>query len=222
MCPHTLQAALHASGAVVQAVDLVMSGTVENAFCCVRPPGHHAGPAAAMGFCFLNNISVGAAHAVARHGLTRVAVLDFDAHHGNGIEDIFIHEPRVLVCSTYQHPLYPFSGAPTVPGHIINVPLAAGTRGRDYRDAIAQHWLPALDRFRPQLVLVSAGFDGHAEDTATDLLLNDRDFEWLSQQIMEVAARHARKRLVSCLEGGYAAGALERCVALHVKALAGI
>jgi acetoin utilization deacetylase AcuC-like enzyme len=222
MCPHTLQAALHASGAVVQAVDLVMSGVVENAFCCVRPPGHHAGPAAAMGFCFLNNISVGAAHALARHGLRRVAVLDFDAHHGNGIEDIFIDEPRVLVCSTYQHPLYPFSGAPTVPGHIINVPLAAGTRGHDYRDAIAQHWLPALDRFRPQLVLLSAGFDGHAEDPTTDLLLNDRDFEWLSQQIMEVAARHAGKRLVSCLEGGYAAGALERCVALHVKVLAGI
>ncbi|MGB5211443.1 MAG: histone deacetylase family protein [Gammaproteobacteria bacterium] len=222
MCPNTLHAALHAAGAVVQAVDLVMSGEVENAFCCVRPPGHHAESAAAMGFCFLNNVSVGAAHAIAEHGLSRVAILDFDAHHGNGIEDIFADEPRVLVCSTYQHPLYPFSGAPTVSGHIINVPLAAGTRGQDYRAAISQHWLPELDRFRPQLIMVSAGFDGHAEDSATDLLLNDRDFEWLTLQIMDLAARHAGKRLISCLEGGYAAGALERCVALHLRTLAGI
>jgi len=220
--PHTLEAAFHAAGAVVRAVDLVMTGEAGNAFCAVRPPGHHAERASAMGFCFLNNVAVGAAHALAAHGLSRVAVLDFDAHHGNGIEEIFADEPRVLVCSTYQHPLYPFSGAPSIPGRIINVPLAAGTRGQPYRDAIEQHWLPAVDQFRPQLILVAAGFDGHAADPTTDLLLNERDYEWITQQILALALRHTGGRLVSALEGGYAAGALERCVAVHIRELAGL
>lgn len=175
-----------------------------------------------MGFCFLNNIAVGAAHALHAHGLSRIAVLDFDAHHGNGIEEIFADEPRALVCSTYQHPLYPFSGAPSIPGRIINVPLAAGTRGQEYRDAIDHCWLPAVDRFRPQLILVAAGFDGHAQDPTTDLMLNERDFEWLTQRIMALADRHAGKRLVSTLEGGYAAGALERCVVAHIRELAAL
>lgn len=220
--PHTLEAAIRAAGAVVLAVDMVMGGEVENAFCAIRPPGHHAEKASAMGFCFINNLAVGAAHALAAHGLSRVAVLDFDAHHGNGIEEIFADESRVLVCSTYQHPLYPFSGAPSIPGRMVNVPLAAGTRGQAYRDAITQHWLPEIDRFRPQLILVAAGFDGHAADPTTDLVLNERDYEWITQQILMLAARHCGKRLVSALEGGYAAGALERCVAAHVRELAGL
>lgn len=222
LSPHTLQAALHAAGGVIRAVDMVMAGEVENAFCAVRPPGHHAERARAMGFCFLNNVAVGAAHALYAHGLSRIAVLDFDAHHGNGIEEIFADEPRVLVCSTYQHPLYPFSGAPSIPGRIINVPLAAGTRGKDYRDAIDQCWLPAVDQFRPQLILVAAGFDGHAQDSTTDLMLNERDFEWLTQQIMTLAERHTGKRLISTLEGGYSAGALERSVVAHIRELAAL
>lgn len=220
--PHTLEAAFHAAGAVVHGVDLVMTGRAENAFCSVRPPGHHAERASAMGFCFLNNVAVGAAHALAAHGLSRVAVLDFDAHHGNGIEEIFADEPRVMVCSTYQHPLYPFSGAPSIPGRIINVPLPAGTRGQPYREAIEQLWLPAVDQFRPQLILVAAGFDGHAADPTTDLLLNERDYEWITQQILTLAGRHTGGRLVSALEGGYAAGALERSVAVHIRELSGL
>jgi acetoin utilization deacetylase AcuC-like enzyme len=222
ICPHTLEAAHRAAGAAVLATDRVLGGDLDNAFCCVRPPGHHAMPAESMGFCFLNNVAVGAAHALAAHGLDRVAILDFDVHHGNGTEAIFEHERRVLVCSAYQHPLYPFCGAPSVAGRIVNIELPAETRGHDYRQAIDALWRPAVDAFRPQMVFVSAGFDAHAEDPTADMLLNDRDFEWLTELVLEVAARHARGRLVSCLEGGYAAGALSRCAARHVQLLAGL
>jgi acetoin utilization deacetylase AcuC-like enzyme len=179
-------------------------------------------PAEAMGFCFFNNVAVAAAQALAVHGLQRVVVLDFDVHHGNGTEAIFEHEPGVLVCSAYQHPLYPFSGAPSVPGRIVNVELPAETRGQDYRHAIDALWGPAVDAFRPQLVLVSAGFDAHVEDPTADLMLNDRDYEWLTDWVLDVARRHAAGRIVSCLEGGYAAGALSRCAARHVQLLAGL
>ena len=222
MNAHTLEAAHRAAGAAVMATDRVLDGSVQNAFCCVRPPGHHAMPGEAMGFCFFNNVAVGAAHALAVHGLERVAVLDFDVHHGNGTEAIFERDSRVMVCSTYQHPLYPFSGAPSIPGRIINVELPAETRGQDYRLAIDTFWRPALERFRPQMIFVSAGFDAHVEDPYADLLLNDRDFEWLTDLILEAADRHAGGRLVSCLEGGYTAGAMPRCAARHVQLLAGI
>jgi acetoin utilization deacetylase AcuC-like enzyme len=222
MNAHTLEAAHRAAGAAVLATDRVLDGSLQNAFCCVRPPGHHAMPGEAMGFCFFNNVAVGAAHALAVHGLKRVAILDFDVHHGNGTEAIFEDEPRVLVCSTYQHPLYPFSGAPTIPGRIVNVELPAETRGQDYRLAIDTFWRPALDAFRPEMVFVSAGFDAHVDDPTADLLLNDRDYEWLTDLVMEFADRYARGRLVSCLEGGYTAGALARCAARHVQLLAGL
>jgi len=222
MNPYTLEAAHRAAGALVLATDKVLAGDVESAFCAVRPPGHHAMPAEAMGFCFFNNIAVGAAHAIAAHGLERVAVFDFDVHHGNGTEAIFEHDPRVMVCSAYQHPLYPFVGAPTIPGRIINVELAAGTRGQDYRQAIEDFWAPAVERFRPQMVFVSAGFDAHVEDPVADLLLNDRDFEWLTDWVVAVARRHAGGRLVSSLEGGYSERAMARCAARHVQILAGL
>jgi acetoin utilization deacetylase AcuC-like enzyme len=222
MNPHTLEAAHRAAGALVLATDKVLAGEVGNAFCAVRPPGHHAMPAEAMGFCFFNNIAVGAAHAIAAHGLDRVAVFDFDVHHGNGTEAIFENDPRVMVCSAYQHPLYPFAGAPTIPGRIINVELPAGTRGQDYRQAIEDFWAPAVERFRPQMVFVSAGFDAHIEDPVADLMLNDRDFEWLTDWVLAVAERHAGGRLVSSLEGGYSERAMPRCAARHVQILAGL
>jgi acetoin utilization deacetylase AcuC-like enzyme len=222
MNPYTLEAARRAAGAVVLATDLVVRGDADNAFCAVRPPGHHATWNAAMGFCFINNVAVGVAQALAVHGLKRIAILDFDVHHGNGTESIFWREGRVLVCSAYQYPLYPFSGAPSVPGRIVNVELPAGARGHEYRHAVDQHWLTAIDAFRPEMIFVSAGFDAHADDPTADLLLNDRDFEWLGETILSLARRHAQGRLVSCLEGGYAADTLARCVARHVQILAGI
>lgn len=222
MNAHTLEAAHRAAGAAVLATVNVLAGTVDNAFCAVRPPGHHAMPGEAMGFCFFNNVAVAAAEALAVGGLKRVAILDFDVHHGNGTEAIFENDARVLVCSAYQHPLYPFDGAPSVPGRLINVELPAGTRGQDYRAAIDAFWRPAVERFRPQMIFVSAGFDAHLEDPTAELLLNDRDFEWLSHWVVDLAARLAAGRLVSCLEGGYAEGALARCASTHVRILAGL
>lgn len=221
MNPHTLSAALHAAGAVVLGVDLVMRGEMNAAFCNIRPPGHHAGRHRAMGFCFFNNIAVGAAHALAAHGVKRLAIVDFDVHHGNGTEDIFRDEPRVLLCSTFQHPFYPHSGADTDSEHIINVPLPAGTAGPTFRKAIEEKWLPTLDAFAPQLLMVSAGFDGHYEDDMAQFGLNEADYSWVSRQIKEVADRHAEGRIVSVLEGGYALHALGRSVVAHLKALQG-
>ncbi|MGD2112023.1 MAG: histone deacetylase family protein [Gammaproteobacteria bacterium] len=221
MNPHTLEAARHAAGAVVSAVDLVLGGEALCAFCAVRPPGHHAGRSAAMGFCFFNNIAVGAAHALAQYGLQRIAIADFDVHHGNGTEEIFQDEPRVLFCSSYQHPFYPFSGN-TVPGpRMVKTPLDAGAGSRTFRLRVGSEWLETLDAFRPELILVSAGFDAHRQEAVADLNLNERDFGWVTRELCELANRHAGGRIISVLEGGYALPALGRSVAAHLNALLG-
>jgi len=216
----SLSAALHAAGAVVKATDLVMKGEARRAFCAVRPPGHHATRDRAMGFCVFNNVAVGAAQALDVHGLERVAVLDFDVHHGNGTEDAFHEDPRVMLCSTFQHPYYPYSGAGSGNEHIINVPLPAMADGSDFRAAIEDIWMPALERFAPQLVFVSAGFDAHREDPLAYLNLDDEDYRWVTERLVEVAERHAKGRVVSTLEGGYNTVALARCVVEHVRVLA--
>ena len=215
----SLSAALHAAGAVAMATDMVMSGEVANAFCAVRPPGHHATPARPMGFCIFNNVAVGAMQAIEAHGLERVCVLDFDVHHGNGTEDAFHEDPRVMLCSTFQHPYYPYSGADSGNDHIINVPLPAMTGGEGFRAAVERFWLPALERHRPQLVFVSAGFDAHRDDPLAYLKLADEDYRWISEWLLDVAKRHAGGRVVSTLEGGYNVDALGRCVVEHVGAM---
>ena len=219
MNPFTLNAALHAVGAVIKGVDLVMSGTMETAFCNIRPPGHHAGRASASGFCIFNNVAAAAAYALEKHGLQRIAIADFDVHHGEGTEDIFRDDPRVMMCSTFQHPYYPFCGADSSSEHIINVPLAARSTGADFRAAVTDHWLPALERFQPQLILISAGFDAHWEDDMGGLALRENDYFWVTETLKEVAKRHADGRIVSALEGGYALHALGRSVMNHIKSL---
>ena len=219
MNPHTLSAALHAAGAVVHAVDLVIRGEVASAFCNVRPPGHHATRNRAMGFCFFNNVAVGTAHALTAHGIERVAILDFDVHHGNGTENIFATDPRVLLCSTFQHPFYPYSGTAPAQSHIINVPMAAGTGGAEFRRIVETRWLPALHDFKPQLVLFSAGFDAHRDDELGQLLFDAADYFWVTAQIKTIADQYAHGRIVSVLEGGYDTDALGRCVVAHVQAL---
>lgn len=219
MNPYTLDAALYATGAVVKAVDLVMVNEVQNAFCNIRPPGHHAKRAGASGFCIFNNVAVAAAYALEHCGLQRVAIADFDVHHGDGTEDIFYDDPRVMICSTFQHPYYPYSGADTGNDHIINVPLAAGSTGEQFRDGVTNQWLPALERFQPQLILISAGFDAHWEDDMGDLALHEKDYLWVTQQLKNIAKLYANGRIVSALEGGYSLHALGRCVMTHVKCL---
>jgi acetoin utilization deacetylase AcuC-like enzyme len=220
MNPKSLSAALHAAGAVAMGTDMVMKGEVQSAFCAVRPPGHHATPERPMGFCIFNNVAVGALHALDNHGLERVCVLDFDVHHGNGTEDAFHEDPRVMLCSTFQHPYYPYSGAESGNDHIINVPLPAMTDGAGFRAAVERFWMPALERHRPQLVFVSAGFDAHHEDPLAYLKLRDEDYRWVTEKLLEVAKKHANGRVVSTLEGGYNVDALGRCVVEHVSALA--
>jgi acetoin utilization deacetylase AcuC-like enzyme len=219
MNPKSLSAALHAAGAVVRGTDLVMSGEVKSAFCAVRPPGHHATPERPMGFCLFNNVAIGAAHALEEHGLERVAVLDFDVHHGNGTEDAFHEDPRVMLCSTFQHPYYPHCGTDSGNEHIINVPLPAMTGGPGFRQAVEEVWLPALERFKPQLVFVSAGFDAHREDPLAYLNLEDEDYAWVTERLVQVAGRHAQGRVVSTLEGGYNTVTLGRCVVGHLEVL---
>ena len=218
MTPATLEAALRAAGALVAATDLVLAGAVRRAFCSVRPPGHNAERHRAMGFCFVNNVAVVAAHALAA-GLGRVAILDFDVHHGNGTEDIFADDPRVLVCSSFQHPFYPGTARPTVPGHLVNTPLPAGTGSAGFRAAIERDWLPALAGFRPELVFVSAGFDAHRDDPLGGLELDDADYEWVTRRIVAAAADPAGGRIVSALEGGYDLEALGRAAVAHVRVL---
>jgi len=221
MNPSSLSAALRAAGALVKAADLVLAGEAKRAFCAVRPPGHHATRHRPMGFCIFNNVAIGAAHAIAAHGLERVAILDFDVHHGNGTEDAFHDDPRVMLCSTFQHPYYPYSGADSGNEHIINVPLPAMTDGRGFRAAVDERWIPALDRFRPQLVMVSAGFDAHRDDPLAYLKLDDEDYRWVTERLVEVAERHADGRVVSTLEGGYNTEALGRCAVEHLRVLMG-
>ncbi|MEI7916950.1 MAG: histone deacetylase family protein [Methylophilaceae bacterium] len=220
--PYSLEAALYAAGSVVQGIDLVMAGTVANAFCNIRPPGHHAERNRGMGFSLFNNVAVGAAYALERYKLTRIAILDFDVHHGNGTDDIFHEDSRVLFCSSFQHPLYPYCGLESANEHIINVPLAAGCSGDDFREAVAQHWLPALHDFKPQLILISAGFDAHREDDMARLGLKESDYAWVTQLAKDVATQYAEGRIVSVLEGGYALSALGRSALAHIKVLSGL
>jgi len=220
MNPFTLRAALRAAGAAVMATDLVLNGEVKSAFASVRPPGHHATRNRAMGFCIFNNVAVAARHAIHAHGLERVAVIDFDVHHGNGTEDIFEDDERVLMASIFQHPFYPYSGTERPAQNMINVPLPAGAGGRHLRDAVTKAWLPALEDFAPQMVFFSAGFDAHAEDDMASLALQDADYAWVTEQVKSVADRHADGRIVSILEGGYALSALGRSVVRHLRVLA--
>ena len=221
MNPYSLNAALRAAGAVILAVDLVMAGKAGNAFCAVRPPGHHAESARAMGFCIFNNVAVGVAHAMAQYGMQRIAIADFDVHHGNGTEEIFRDDPRVMLCSTFQHPYYPFCGADSGNEHIINVPLPAGTSGAAFREAVSQFWLPALERFQPEMMFVSAGFDAHRDDDMAQLNLLENDYTWVTQQIKAIADKSCQGRIVSVLEGGYELHALARSALAHLKVLIG-
>jgi acetoin utilization deacetylase AcuC-like enzyme len=222
MNPHSLNATLRAAGAAVLAVDLVVQGKISSAFCAVRPPGHHACRARPMGFCIFNNVAVAARHAVHAHGLERIAIIDFDVHHGNGTEDIFEDDPHVLMASTFQHPFYPYSGTESPASNMVNVPLSAGAGSKQFRAAVTDSWLPALEEFRPELVVFSAGFDAHVEDDMAMLQLRDADYGWVTEQVKAIAERHARGRMVSLLEGGYALSALGRSVVQHVRVLAGL
>ncbi|MDA0571106.1 histone deacetylase family protein [Burkholderia gladioli] len=219
---HTWQAALRAAGAAIAATDAVLEGRYDNAFCSVRPPGHHAEPARAMGFCFFNNVAIAARHALDVHGLERVAVIDFDVHHGNGTEAAFSNDPRVLMCSFFQHPLFPFSGTEHPAPNMLNVPVPARTSGMAIRETVDMLWLPRLEAFRPQMLFVSAGFDAHREDDLGRMGLVEADYEWLTTQICEIARKHAQGRVVSCLEGGYNLSALGRSVVAHLRVLAGV
>lgn len=221
MSPGSLEAALRAAGAACAAVADVLAGKTQRAFCAIRPPGHHATRNAAMGFCIFNNVAVAAAHALDAHHLNRVAIVDFDVHHGNGTQDIFWNEPHVLYASSHQMPLYPGTGAADERGcgNIFNAPLPPGAGSIEFRRAWTDHLLPAIDRFRPQLLLVSAGFDADARDPLAELQLGATDDTWITQRLVELADRHADGRIVSMLEGGYDLDALRECTAAHVGAL---
>jgi len=218
----TWAAVRRAAGAAVAATDAVIEGRAENAFCAVRPPGHHATRGAAMGFCFFNNVAIAARHALDVHGLERVAIIDFDVHHGNGTEDIIANDERVLMASIFQDRLYPFSGGVPLGTNMVNVPVPAYTRGAEVRELIEQNWMPRLEAFRPQMIFISAGFDAHREDELGQLGLVESDYEWMTLRIKGLAERHAQGRIVSCLEGGYNLGALARSVAAHLRVLAGV
>ena len=218
----THAAAFKAAGAAVAATDAVIDGRASNAFCAVRPPGHHATRAESMGFCFFNNVAVAARHALDARGLQRVAVIDFDVHHGNGTEDIVAGDERILMCSFFQSPLYPYCGEQPRGTNMVNVPVPPYTRGGAIRELVERQWMPALDAFAPQMVFVSAGFDAHREDELGQLGLVEADYAWITRQLVELADRHAQGRLVSCLEGGYHLGALARSVAAHLRVLAGV
>lgn len=219
MSPGTLDAALRAAGAGVMGVDLICQGTANPVFCAIRPPGHHAEHDKAMGFCLFNNIAVAAAHAMEVHGASRVAIVDFDVHHGNGTEDIFADDDRVLFCSAFQHPFYPFTGHESDTRNLVDIPLPAGTDGPAFRQAVTKHWLPALDDFAPEFLFISAGFDAHILDDMSGLYLSEADYGWLTGQLNTLARTHADGRVLSMLEGGYEPGALARSVVSHLNAL---
>jgi len=221
-CAGTWAAVQRAAGAAVAATDAVIDGRAENAFCAVRPPGHHATRSAAMGFCFFNNVAIAARHALDVRGLERVAIIDFDVHHGNGTEDIIANDERVLMASIFQDRLYPFSGGVPLGTNMVNVPVPAYTRGAEVRELIEANWMPRLEAFRPQMIFISAGFDAHRDDELGQLGLVEADYEWMTLRIKGLAERHAQGRIVSCLEGGYNLGALARSVAAHLRVLAGI
>ncbi|APW43355.1 histone deacetylase family protein [Rhodoferax saidenbachensis] len=217
---HTWDAALRSAGAALAATDAVMAGELENAFCAVRPPGHHACRDKAMGFCFFNNVAIAARYALERHGLKRVAIVDFDVHHGNGTEDIVAGDQRILMVSFFQHPFYPEGGSHSRASNLVNVPVPAYTKGAAIRELVSTHWMPRLEAYRPEMIFVSAGFDAHREDDLGQMGLVESDYAWITQQIKDVARRHSQGRIVSCLEGGYNLDALARSVEAHVRVLA--
>ncbi|CAM8655673.1 AcuC Deacetylases, including yeast histone deacetylase and acetoin utilization protein [Oxalobacteraceae bacterium] len=222
---HSWRAALRAAGGAVAATDAVVAGEFSTAFCAVRPPGHHATPDASMGFCLFNNIAIAVRHALAVHGFKRVAVVDFDVHHGNGTEAAFLNDPRVLMVSFFQSPLYPYSGEypdGERPVHLVNIPVPAYTRGDRVRELVQRDWLPALHAHRPEMIFISAGFDAHREDELASMGLIESDYAWITRQLRAVADQYAQGRIVSCLEGGYHLSALGRSVIAHLKALAGL
>ena len=221
-CAGTWAAVQRAAGAAVAATDAVIDGRAENAFCAVRPPGHHATRDSAMGFCFFNNVAIAARHALDVRGLERVAIIDFDVHHGNGTEDIIAGDERVLMASIFQDHFYPFSGGVPLGTNMVNVPVPAYTKGAEIRELIEANWMPRLEAFRPQMIFISAGFDAHREDDLGQLGLVEADYEWITLRLMGLAERHAQGRIVSCLEGGYNLGALARSVAAHLRVLAGV
>jgi acetoin utilization deacetylase AcuC-like enzyme len=218
---HSWDAILMAAGAAIDATDAIMAGDMVNAFCAVRPPGHHATRNQAMGFCFVNNVAVAAKYALERHGLKRVAIIDFDVHHGNGTEDIVAGDDRILMCSFYQHPFYPAWDHVSAP-NLVNLPVPAYTKGMDIRELIDMMWLPRLDAHKPQMIFISAGFDAHREDDMGQLGLVEQDYVWITQRIKDVAQRHAQGRIVSCLEGGYDLSSLARSVEAHIRVLADV
>ena len=217
---HTWNAALRAAGAVIAATDSVLAGELENAFCAVRPPGHHAARNKASGFCFFNNVSVAAKYALERYNLQRVAVVDFDVHHGDGTENILSGDERALMVGIFQHPFYPFTGDQNPAANMLNVPVPAYTRGMEIREIIEMTWMPRLEEFKPELIFISAGFDAHREDDMGQLGLVEQDYAWITQRIKDVARRFSKGRIVSCLEGGYVMSALSRSVEAHIRVLA--
>lgn len=219
MGPMSLSAALHASGAVILATDLVMSGKADNAFCCVRPPGHHAGRANSAGFCIFNHIAIGVAHALEKHQLKRAAIIDFDVHHGDGTEDIFKDNPNVMLCSTFQHPFYPHRGAETRSKNMINVPMNAQANGDAFKKVFETEFKPALEAFKPEIVFVSAGFDAHINDPLADLALTTNDYVWVTEFIKDVAKEYAKNRIISSLEGGYHLPSLSESAWTHINSL---
>ncbi|MBK6294050.1 MAG: histone deacetylase family protein [Rhodoferax sp.] len=218
----TWDAALRAAGAALAATDAVMAGELENAFCAVRPPGHHACRDKAMGFCFFNNVAIAAKYALERHGLKRVAIVDFDVHHGNGTEDIVAGDQRILMVSFFQHPFYPYGGAQSNASNLVNLPVPAYTKGPAVRELIEASWIPRLEEFRPEMIFISAGFDAHREDDLGQMGLVEQDYAWITDRLKDVARRHAKKRIVSCLEGGYNLSALARSVEAHIRVLADV
>jgi acetoin utilization deacetylase AcuC-like enzyme len=220
--PHSLKAAYRSAGAVVKAVDIIMNGECKNAFCAVRPPGHHAETSRAMGFCLFNNIAVGAAHAMSTYKLEKIAIVDFDVHQGNGTEQIFFNNKRVLFCSTFQHPFYPYSPLYEKTDHMVSIPLEATAKSEEFRNAITDHWMPALEKFQPEMVFVSAGFDAHRDDDMSGVSLIDDDYRWVTEQLIEIAETSANGRIVSALEGGYELHSLARGVEVHIRALMGL
>lgn len=220
MGPMSLSAALHASGAVVLATDLVLEGKADNAFCCVRPPGHHAGRENSAGFCIFNHVAVGVAHAMSQYNIKRVAIIDFDVHHGDGTEDIFASNPNVMLCSTFQHPFYPHHGAETRSNNMINVPVKAKTSREDFKKAFQTEFSAALDVFKPEMIFISAGFDAHLNDPLADLTLIEDDYIWMTEFIKEKAKMYSKNRIVSSLEGGYHLPSLSKSAVAHIDHLA--
>jgi acetoin utilization deacetylase AcuC-like enzyme len=219
MGPMSLAATLYASGAGILATDLVMHKKVQNAFCATRPPGHHAGRSNSAGFCIFNHIAVAAAHAMEVHGIKRVAIIDFDVHHGDGTEDIFKDHPNVMLCSTFQHPFYPHRGVETRSDHMLNIPLAAKSDGLDMREIVNTIFTLALASFKPDFIFVSAGFDAHIHDPLADLALKTEDYQWMTQWIKQMAAHYANDRVVSMLEGGYDLPSLAAAATAHISEL---